>query len=176
MRHLSLNLLTPSELVSVAPNVQPNTQYAELIELAHERLRNRNKGAVITFSEICAEIGELGKTLDIRAPTDPHRKMAVADIVRRIEAIAKRRKLVSDQASLKLRGDLVRAVALVEKLQHLELAFQLRSFPHVIRSHHGHESAPCNAFGLVHRRGRMNVLNPSAMPMLDHARALDFVK
>jgi len=28
-------------------------------------------------------------TLDLRAPTDPHRKMAVADIVRRIEAIAK---------------------------------------------------------------------------------------
>jgi allantoate deiminase len=32
-------------------------------------------------------------TLDIRAPTDAHRKLAVADIVRRIEAIAKRRDL-----------------------------------------------------------------------------------
>ena len=32
-------------------------------------------------------------TLDIRAPADPHRKMAVADIVRRIEAIASRRDL-----------------------------------------------------------------------------------
>ncbi len=37
--------------------------------------------------------GQVSFTLDIRAPTDPHRKMAVADIVRRIEAIAKRRNL-----------------------------------------------------------------------------------
>ena len=37
--------------------------------------------------------GVVSFTLDIRAPTDPHRKMAVADIVRRIEAIAKRRNL-----------------------------------------------------------------------------------
>ena len=37
--------------------------------------------------------GLVSFTLDIRAPTDPHRKMAVADIVRRIEAIAKRRDL-----------------------------------------------------------------------------------
>jgi len=37
--------------------------------------------------------GRVNFTIDIRAPTDPHRKMAVADIVRRIEAIAKRRNL-----------------------------------------------------------------------------------
>ena len=37
--------------------------------------------------------GLVSFTLDIRAPSDPHRKMAVADIVRRIEAIAKRRNL-----------------------------------------------------------------------------------
>ena len=37
--------------------------------------------------------GKVSFTLDIRAPTDAHRKLAVADIVRRIEAIAKRRDL-----------------------------------------------------------------------------------
>ena len=37
--------------------------------------------------------GRVSFTLDIRAPTDAHRKLAVADIVRRIEAIAKRREL-----------------------------------------------------------------------------------
>src|ERR1700709_255350 len=37
--------------------------------------------------------GRVNFTLDIRTPTDPHRKRAVADIVRQIEAIAKRRAL-----------------------------------------------------------------------------------
>ena len=37
--------------------------------------------------------GQVSFTIDIRAPTDAHRKLAVADIVRRIEDIAKRRKL-----------------------------------------------------------------------------------
>ncbi len=37
--------------------------------------------------------GQVAFTIDIRAPTDAHRKLAVADIVRRIEAIARRRKL-----------------------------------------------------------------------------------
>jgi allantoate deiminase len=37
--------------------------------------------------------GQVAFTIDIRAPSDPHRKLAVADIVRRIEGIAKRRKL-----------------------------------------------------------------------------------
>jgi allantoate deiminase len=37
--------------------------------------------------------GQASFTIDIRAPADSHRKLAVADIVRRIEAIAKRRKL-----------------------------------------------------------------------------------
>ncbi|ANW03710.1 allantoate amidohydrolase [Bradyrhizobium icense] len=37
--------------------------------------------------------GRVSFTLDIRAPTDPHRKRAVAEIVQRIEAIAKRREL-----------------------------------------------------------------------------------
>jgi allantoate deiminase len=37
--------------------------------------------------------GRVNFTIDIRAPTDAHRKLAVADIVRRIEAVAKRRGL-----------------------------------------------------------------------------------
>jgi allantoate deiminase len=37
--------------------------------------------------------GRVNFTIDIRAPTDAHRKLAVTDIVRRIEAIAKRRAL-----------------------------------------------------------------------------------
>ena len=37
--------------------------------------------------------GRVSFTLDIRAPADAHRKLAVTDIVRRIEAIAKRREL-----------------------------------------------------------------------------------
>ncbi len=37
--------------------------------------------------------GETHFTMDLRAPTDTHRKRAVTDIVRQIEAIAKRRKL-----------------------------------------------------------------------------------
>jgi allantoate deiminase len=37
--------------------------------------------------------GQVSFTIDIRAPTDMHRKRAVADIVRQIEAIAKRRNL-----------------------------------------------------------------------------------
>jgi allantoate deiminase len=37
--------------------------------------------------------GQVSFTIDIRAPTDAHRKLAVTDIVRRIENIAKRRRL-----------------------------------------------------------------------------------
>jgi allantoate deiminase len=37
--------------------------------------------------------GQVAFTMDIRAPTDMHRRRAVSDIVRRIEAIAKRRNL-----------------------------------------------------------------------------------
>src|SRR6266853_41203 len=37
--------------------------------------------------------GQVSFTIDIRAPSDPHRKLAVTDIVRQIENIARRRKL-----------------------------------------------------------------------------------
>ena len=38
--------------------------------------------------------GQVSFTIDIRAATDPHRKLAVADIISRMEDIARRRKLV----------------------------------------------------------------------------------
>jgi allantoate deiminase len=65
--------------------------------------------------------GQVSFTIDMRAPDDTHRKLAVADVVRRIEAIAKRRRLAlqidvthenrSVPCAPWLRGQLSRAVA-----------------------------------------------------------------
>jgi DNA helicase HerA-like ATPase len=63
---LSLNLLTPPELVSIAPNVTPGTQYAELIELAHDKLRTENRGGQISFQMLRDRIKELGTALETR--------------------------------------------------------------------------------------------------------------
>lgn len=60
---LSLNLLTPPELVSIAPNVQPHTQYAELIELAHDQLKNEKRGSDISFEDLRRKISDLGEML-----------------------------------------------------------------------------------------------------------------
>lgn len=60
---LSLNLLTPPELVSIAPNVQPHTQYAELIELAHDQLKNEKRGSDISFEDLRRKITDLGEML-----------------------------------------------------------------------------------------------------------------
>nr|MBA2398091.1 hydantoinase/carbamoylase family amidase [Bradyrhizobium sp.] len=73
---------------------------AECICVVEEFCKTDQAGLVGTVGYIDATPGAtnvipglVSFTLDIRAPTDPHRKMAVADIVRRIEAIAKRRNL-----------------------------------------------------------------------------------
>src|SRR3954469_18880407 len=73
---------------------------AECIAMVEEFCKTDEAGLVGTVGYIDAMPGAtnvipgmVSFTLDIRAPTDPHRKMAVADIVRRIEAIAKRRNL-----------------------------------------------------------------------------------
>lgn len=73
---------------------------AECICMVEEFCKTDEAGLVGTVGYIDAMPGAtnvipglVSFTLDIRAPTDPHRKMAVADIVRRIEAIAKRRNL-----------------------------------------------------------------------------------
>jgi DNA helicase HerA-like ATPase len=59
---ISLNLMTPQELVAVTPNVQPNTIYSELIELAHDQLRNESYGRSITFDALKKRIADLGES------------------------------------------------------------------------------------------------------------------
>jgi allantoate deiminase len=73
---------------------------AECIVEIEEFCRTDQDGLVGTVGYIHATPGatnvipgQASFTIDIRAPSDAHRKLAVADIVRRIEAIAKRRKL-----------------------------------------------------------------------------------
>ena len=73
---------------------------AECIGAIEEFCRTDEGGLVGTVGYIHAMPGatnvipgQVSFTIDIRAPTDERRKRAVADIVRRIEAIAKRRKL-----------------------------------------------------------------------------------
>jgi allantoate deiminase len=73
---------------------------AECIVSVEEFCRSDEGGLVGTVGYINAMPGatnvipgQVSFTLDLRAPTDAHRKLAVADVVRRIEAIAKRRNL-----------------------------------------------------------------------------------
>ena len=73
---------------------------AECIGAVEEFCRTDAAGLVGTIGTIDARPGatnvipgRVSFSLDIRAPADPHRTRAVADIVRRIEAIASRRHL-----------------------------------------------------------------------------------
>jgi allantoate deiminase len=73
---------------------------AECIVSVEEFCRSDEGGLVGTVGYINAMPGatnvipgQVSFTLDLRAPTDAHRKLAVADVVRCIEAIAKRRNL-----------------------------------------------------------------------------------
>jgi allantoate deiminase len=73
---------------------------AECITAVEEFCKTDMDGLVGTVGYITAMPGAtnvipgcVSFTLDIRAPTDAHRKLAVADIVRKIEAIAQRREL-----------------------------------------------------------------------------------
>ena len=73
---------------------------AECIVAIEEFCRTDEAGLVGTVGYINARPGatnvipgQVSFTIDIRAPTDAHRKLVVADIVRRVEAIAKRRAL-----------------------------------------------------------------------------------
>lgn len=76
------------------------TGAAECITTIEELCRTDDGGLVGTVGYIDAMPGatnvipgRVNFTIDLRAPTDAHRKRAVADIVRHIEAIAKRRAL-----------------------------------------------------------------------------------
>lgn len=66
---LSLSLITSSELIQIAPNVQEGTVYAELIELSHERLKIEKKGAHFTFDDLQRKMNELAKLQDVKAPS-----------------------------------------------------------------------------------------------------------
>src|SRR6266849_6664064 len=73
---------------------------AECIVAIEEFCRTDEGGLVGTIGYIHAMPGatnvipgQVSFTIDMRAPTDAHRKLAVAEIVRQIENIAKRRKL-----------------------------------------------------------------------------------
>ena len=73
---------------------------AECISTIEELCRTDEGGLVGTVGYIHAVPGatnvipgQVSFTIDLRAPTDAHRKRAVSDIVRQIEAVAKRRKL-----------------------------------------------------------------------------------
>jgi allantoate deiminase len=74
---------------------------AECISTIEELCRTDTGGLVGTVGYIHAMPGatnvipgQVSFTIDLRAATDPHRTRAVADIVRHIEAVAKRRNLV----------------------------------------------------------------------------------
>lgn len=66
---ISLNLMTPQELISVTPNIQPNTIYAELIELAHDQLRNEARGQHITFQALRDRIERIGQMTEAKKPS-----------------------------------------------------------------------------------------------------------
>ncbi len=66
---ISLNLMTPQELIAVTPNVQPNTIYAELIELAHDQLRNESRGQAITFQQLKERIEKIGQMTEAKKPS-----------------------------------------------------------------------------------------------------------
>ena len=77
---LSLSLLSSRELVSIAPNVQLGTQYAELIEIAHDRLKGQSRGGEITFDALEAQMSELAhglKMANTSAAAAPNRIRAL---------------------------------------------------------------------------------------------------
>jgi DNA helicase HerA-like ATPase len=66
---LSLSLITSSELIQIAPNVQEGTVYAELIELSHERLKTEKKGQPFSFDELIAKMTDTAKQNDVKGPS-----------------------------------------------------------------------------------------------------------
>src|SRR5262249_55716015 len=62
---IALNLMTPHELVAITPNVQLGTQYAELIEIAHDQLRNESRGRPISFEALRQRIEYVGDSTKV---------------------------------------------------------------------------------------------------------------
>jgi len=123
---LSLSLITSAELLQVAPNIQEGTIYAELIELAHDRLRSEKKGQPFTFADLVAKIQEIGKQTDAKAPsvnTACSRVLAlehdpvVGGNFDFVEAVVKHRLVVLDCRYLTLRQTRLIAAAAARELQ-----------------------------------------------------------
>jgi DNA helicase HerA-like ATPase len=66
---ISLDLITSPELVQIAPNTQRGTQYAELIEIAHDQARKKSSGKRIEFSDLNAEVDSMAKLLGLGPAT-----------------------------------------------------------------------------------------------------------
>ena len=58
---IALHQMTPDELVSVTPNVDPKSLYAELIGLAHDQLKNERPGKFINFEDVRDRIAQIGE-------------------------------------------------------------------------------------------------------------------
>lgn len=123
---LSLSLITSAELLQVAPNVQEGTIYAELIELAHDRLRSEKKGQPFTFGDLVAKIREVGSQTDAKAPsinTAISRILAlehdpvVGGNFDFVQAVVKHRLVVLDCRYLTLRQTRLIAAAAARELQ-----------------------------------------------------------
>jgi DNA helicase HerA-like ATPase len=123
---LSLSLITSAELLQVAPNIQEGTIYAELIELAHDRLRSERKGRPFTFADLVAKIQEIGKQTDAKGPsinTAISRVLAlehdpvVGGNFDFVEAVGKHRLVVLDCRYLTLRQTRLIAAAAARELQ-----------------------------------------------------------
>jgi DNA helicase HerA-like ATPase len=124
---ISLNSMTPPELVAITPNVQPGTIYAELIELAHDQLRNEAKGKIITFAALKERIQKLGE--DTKAKTSIGAAIARVGTLERdpiighnfdfVEQIKKHRLVVLDCRFLSLRQTQLIAAAGARELQRM---------------------------------------------------------
>jgi hypothetical protein len=125
---ISLNLMTPQELVSITPNVQPNTIYAELIELAHDQLRNEARGQHITFQMLRERIERIGQMTDAKKPSIGAAIARVSTLERDpiiggnfdfIEQMLKHRLVVLDCRYLSLRQTQLIAAAGARELQRI---------------------------------------------------------
>jgi len=125
---ISLNSMTPPELVAITPNVQPGTIYAELIELAHDQLRNEAKGKLITFSALKERIQSLGESTKAAKPSIGAAIARVSTLERDpiigknfdfVEQIKKHRLVVLDCRFLSLRQTQLIAAAGARELQRM---------------------------------------------------------
>jgi hypothetical protein len=123
---LSLNQLTPQELVSVTPNVQQGTIYAELIEMAHDRLRGEAQGKKISFESLKTRIAEIGATTEAKKPSIGAALARVSALERDpligrdydfIEQLVRHRLILLDCRFLSLRQTQLIAAAAARELQ-----------------------------------------------------------